>query len=103
MAVNSLIWRTFVPRRRECSRHKRTHMNLKLLGFGLSCLILFSLVNRSGEPQKTPTPTKPKLAISIKPQHVADALRAVILSDREIYTQVAAGLHGRLTRTSGTN
>ena len=78
-------------------------MNLKLLGFGLSCLILFSLVDRSGEPQKTPTPAKPKLAISIKPQHVADALRAVILSDREIYTQVAAGLHGRLTRTSGTN
>src|SRR5579862_6742993 len=40
--------------------------------------------------QKPSAPNKPKLALSIKPQHVADALRAVILSDREVYGQIAA-------------
>jgi hypothetical protein len=40
--------------------------------------------------QKPSAPSKPKLAVSIKPQHVADALRAVILSDREVYTQLLA-------------
>jgi hypothetical protein len=44
----------------------------------------------SAESLKPPVPTKPKLALSIKPQHVADALRAVIMADREVYTRLAA-------------
>ncbi len=40
--------------------------------------------------QKSETPAKPKLALSIKPKDVADALRAVVASDREVYTKLAA-------------
>jgi hypothetical protein len=32
-------------------------------------------------------PKKAKLAVSIKPQHVADALRAVIAANREVYSE----------------
>ncbi len=48
------------------------------------------IVGWLGFAQKPDSPAKPKLAVSIKPQHVADALRAVIASEREVYTKLAA-------------
>jgi len=53
-------------------------------------LALLACLAWNSTAQKQSAPTKPKLAVSIKPQHVTDALRAVILSDREVYTQVIA-------------
>ena len=50
-------------------------------------LILFPLAGWVGFAQKTESRTKKKLAISIKPQDLADALRAVIASQREVYSQ----------------
>jgi len=63
-------------------------MNTKSISIGLAGLIMASLAFRSSEAQKLSAPSKSKLAVSIKPKHVADALRAVILSDREVYTQL---------------
>ena len=40
--------------------------------------------------QKTEPPPKKKLAISIKPQDVADNLHAVLASDREVFAKVGA-------------
>ena len=40
--------------------------------------------------QKTGPRLKPKLSVSIKPQDVADALHAVIASQREVYTHTNA-------------
>lgn len=62
---------------------KRIYLSLTLSG-----LFLAALFTRAGlSAQKDPAPLKPKLALAIKPQHVADALRAVVSSDREVYTQ----------------
>jgi len=41
--------------------------------------------------QKTENPGKAKLAVSIKPQHVADALHAIIVSHREVYAHAIEG------------
>lgn len=62
---------------------------MKAVAVTLSSLALITLALRSAEPAK-PAPTKPKLALALKPQHMTDALRAVILSDREVYTHLLA-------------
>ncbi len=51
----------------------------------LACV---GLVGVSSQGQKPAAPSKPKLAVSIKPSDLANALRAVILSDREVYARV---------------
>jgi hypothetical protein len=65
-------------------------MRVKMLStiFGAAIAGCFLVSNLAG--QKA-APTKPKLAVSIKPQHVADALRAVIISHREVYSQAVEG------------
>jgi hypothetical protein len=69
---------------------------------GIAGAAVLSLTGRTGEAPKPATPLKPKLAVSIKPQHVADALRAVILSDREVYTMVAANEYQALSPTNAS-
>jgi hypothetical protein len=58
--------------------------------WGPACLLaaILGLTAWLGHGQKASRPTKPKLAVAIKPQHVADALRAQITAEREVYTQV---------------
>lgn len=46
--------------------------------------MLISWLVQSGEIPNTAS-SKPRLAVSIQPRHLTDALRAVILSDREVY------------------
>jgi hypothetical protein len=61
------------------------------LGFwGPTCLfaVILGLTAWIGHGQKADRPSKPKLAVAIKPQHLADALRAQITAEREVYTQV---------------
>jgi len=54
-------------------------------------LILWAVVAaETGDGTSTAPPSKPKLAVAIKPKHVTDALRAVILSDREVYLHLLA-------------
>ena len=65
---------------------------------GIVALTLLSLTIWSGEPLKPATPSKPKLALSIQPRHVTDALRAVILSDREVYSQLVTAHESAPTR-----
>jgi hypothetical protein len=63
------------------------------LTFNLIALAIFASITLAGWigfAQKSDPPVKRKLTVSIKPQHLADALRAVIASDREVYTQLAA-------------
>jgi len=62
------------------------YQKLNLLG-GLA-LAGVALVVGLAAAKNTEPRTKPKLAVSIKPQHVADALRAVVSAEREVYTQV---------------
>lgn len=62
-------------------------MRAKAILVGLGLLAIAGLLSLSG--QKSDTPSKPKLAVSIKPQHVADALHAIIKGQREVYAQVA--------------
>jgi hypothetical protein len=62
---------------------------MKTVALSLGGLVLITLALSSAELTK-PAPTKPKLALALKPQHMTDALRAVILSDREVYTHVSA-------------
>jgi hypothetical protein len=64
-------------------------MKARYFGLALAALALIGLLAQSGDTSKAP-PTKPKLAVSIKPQNVADALRVVILTDRELYTRITA-------------
>jgi hypothetical protein len=66
---------------------------VKFIAFSLSVLglIWISLAESSSSEPKPAAPPKSKLALSIKPEHVADALHAVILSDREVYTRALAG------------
>ncbi len=40
--------------------------------------------------QKAEPEVKKKLQVAIKPQHITDAVRAVIASDREVYARIAA-------------
>jgi hypothetical protein len=64
----------------------KRYLNLRLVG-ALALAALALVVGLAAA--KNPEPrTKPKLAVSIKPQHVADALRAVVSAEREVYTQV---------------
>lgn len=70
----------------------RANTTLLLIAVAAAACLLIS--NVTG--QKAP-PSKPKLAISIKPQHVADALRAVIISHREVYAQANEGQKITLT------
>ena len=66
--------------------------------FTLAAAAALSLHSGGGEPRK-PAVSKPKLAVSIKPQHLADALRTVILSDREVYAQLTAEQHSASGRS----
>ena len=66
----------------------KPRMKLRILAFAL--LPTITLFGWLGFAQKAETPTKPKLAISIKPKDMADALHAVIGSDREVYTKLSA-------------
>ncbi len=69
-------------------------MKTKLIPYPvlLPLVLVLMLANWMGLAQKSETPAKKKLAVAIKPQDVADALRAVIASDREVYTDRAAQL-----------
>jgi len=61
------------------------------LGFWAATALLAAMLGLTawlGHAQKPSRPTKPKLAVAIKPQHVADALRAQITAEREVYAQV---------------
>ena len=62
---------------------------LKCLLAVLAILAVLPFAERIGWAQKTAA-AKKKLAVAIKPKHVTDALRAVIASDREVYTQLTA-------------
>jgi hypothetical protein len=67
-------------------------MRTKVILVCLSVLAVVGLASLSG--QKTNTPSKPKLEVSIKPQHVADALHAIIKGQREVYSQVSENQKG---------
>ena len=64
-------------------------MKVCLAAFLLVLLFAIGLAGQNESRQTAPL-SKPKLNVSIKPQHVADALHAVILSDREVYTKIQA-------------
>jgi hypothetical protein len=53
----------------------------------LTVLAVLPFAERLGWAQKSTSAPKKKLALSIKPQDVTDALRAVIASDRDVYTR----------------
>ena len=57
---------------------------------GLACGIGLVFWTGTGLSQKADAPVKSKLAGSIKPQHVADALQASIFSHREVYEHALA-------------
>lgn len=63
---------------------------LKLSLAAVPVLVAALLVAWMAHAQKTEPRSKPKLAVSIKPQHLADALHAVIASEREVYTYTNA-------------
>lgn len=60
---------------------------MKAVVLTLCAAVVITVALLKAEPAN-PTPTKPKLALALKPQHLTDALRAVILSDREVYTEI---------------
>lgn len=66
-------------------------MNAKPIFFGITCLLVLGVVAWIGHGQKAGPPAKPKLTTSIKPQHLADALRAVVAANREVYTLATTG------------
>jgi hypothetical protein len=61
------------------------HRVIVLSGLALAVLGVLGLTGTASKPGRA---EKPKLAVSIKPQHVTDSLRALIAADREVYTQV---------------
>jgi len=64
-------------------------MRAKTIFLCLAVLAVAGFLSLPG--QKSEAPSKPKLAISIKPQHVADALHAIIKSHREVYAKACEG------------
>ena len=71
-------------------------MKAKFLFLGTAGLLAAGLGLWNGLAQKASVPLKPKLSISIKPADVANALRAVIASDREVCAQ--SGLQASVAR-----
>ncbi|MBI4658895.1 MAG: DUF3365 domain-containing protein [Verrucomicrobia bacterium] len=77
-------------------------MNAKNLR-SIASVALVGVAAWIGYSQKPVGPSKPKLDVAIKPQHVADALRAVITSQREVYTRLYSRLPATPERTRSTD
>ena len=63
---------------------------MKLSLAAVPVLVAAMFVAWMAHAQQSGPRSKPKLAVSIKPQHLADALHAVIASEREVYTHTNA-------------
>lgn len=60
-------------------------MQTKAIFSGLAALLVLCALAANLLGQQNPSVGKKKLQVAIKPQHVADALKAVIISHREVY------------------